>query len=61
MFGGIGVQRAAGTVTFSAMPPQISEPITRSPGLKAVTPDPTASTTPATSPPGANGLGGLNW
>src|SRR5262249_45935908 len=35
--------------------------MTRSPGLNAVTPAPTFSTTPANSPPGENGKGGLVW
>src|SRR5262245_2416553 len=35
--------------------------MTRSPGLNAVTPAPTLSTTPANSPPGENGNGGLVW
>ena len=61
MLAGIGMQRTASTASFSAMPPAMVEPMTRSPGLKPVTPAPTASTTPATSPPGANGRSGLNW
>ena len=59
--GGIGMQRLASTTIFSAMPPQPDEPITRSPGFTAVTPSPTLSTSPATSPPGLKGRGGLNW
>ena len=55
------MQRAASTASFSDMPPEMVEPITRSPTLMPVTPSPTASTTPATSPPGANGRSGLNW
>src|SRR3954465_4699847 len=35
--------------------------MTRSPGLKAVTPGPTSFTMPASSLPGENGSGGLNW
>src|SRR5437660_10556215 len=35
--------------------------MTRSPGLNAATPGPTLSTTPANSPPGENGNGGLVW
>src|SRR6266487_3717104 len=35
--------------------------MTRSPGLNAVTPGPTLSTTPENSPPGENGNGGLVW
>ena len=35
--------------------------ITRSPGLHAVTPSPTAFTTPASSLPGEKGSGGFNW
>ena len=58
---GIGSTRAACTATFSAKPPQPSEPMTRWPGFKCVMPTPTLSITPATSPPGANGRSGLNW
>ena len=35
--------------------------MTRSPGLNAVTPSPTSFTMPASSLPGENGSGGLNW
>src|SRR5216683_7039323 len=35
--------------------------MTRSPGAKSVTLGPTLSTTPANSPPGENGNGGLVW
>src|ERR1041384_7088918 len=35
--------------------------MTLSPGLNAVTPEPTSLTTPASSLPGENGSGGLNW
>src|SRR5262249_53680299 len=35
--------------------------MTRSPGLNSVTSGPTRSTTPANSPPGENGNGGLVW
>src|SRR5438094_10348672 len=35
--------------------------MTRSPGWNSVTPAPTLSTTPANSPPGENGNGGLVW
>ncbi len=61
MLSGMAMQRSASSTSFSAMPPDIDEPITRFPGLKFVTPAPTASTTPATSPPGANGRSGLYW
>ena len=57
----MAMQRSASSTSFSAMPPEMDEPMTRSPGLNCVTPGPTASTTPATSPPGAKGRGGLNW
>ena len=61
MASGMGMQRFASTTIFCAMPPQPEEPITRSPTFTAVTPSPTLSTTPATSPPGAKGRSGLNW
>src|SRR5204862_2563233 len=35
--------------------------MTRSPGRTLVTPAPTSFTTPASSLPGENGSGGLNW
>src|SRR5436305_10362399 len=35
--------------------------MTRSPGWNSVTPAPTLSTTPANSPPGEKGNGGLVW
>jgi hypothetical protein len=35
--------------------------MTRSPGANSSTPGPTLSTTPANSPPGENGNGGLVW
>src|SRR5256885_13491176 len=35
--------------------------MTLPPGLKAATPAPTSFTTPASSLPGENGSGGLNW
>src|SRR6478735_6400881 len=35
--------------------------MTLSPGLKPLTPAPTSFTTPASSLPGENGSGGLNW
>ena len=38
---------------------QTKPPFPFSPGLNAVTPAPTLSTTPANSPPGENGNGGL--
>ena len=34
MLAGMGMQRAAGTMSFSAMPPQPTEPITRSPAFR---------------------------
>ena len=61
MESGIGMQRPAASAIFSAMPPQPVEPITRSPTFRVVTPGPTLSITPATSPPGAKGRAGLNW
>jgi serine/threonine protein kinase len=56
---GIGVQRPASATTCSAKAPQVVIADTRSPGLNAVTPGPTASTTPAASLPGAKGKGGF--
>src|SRR2546430_17223254 len=35
--------------------------MTRSPGFHTLTPEPTSFTTPASSLPGENGSGGLNW
>src|SRR6266481_7122475 len=58
---GIAIVRLASTASSSANPPQPVEPITRSPTLRRSTPSPSAVTTPATSPPGANGSGGRNW
>jgi hypothetical protein len=58
---GMGMQRASVRAIFSAMPPQPAWPITRSPTATLVTPALTASTTPATSPPGEKGRSGLNW
>src|SRR5690348_7413007 len=60
-FWGIGMQRPASASASSAKPPVPMEAITLSPGFGALTPSPTALTTPAISPPGANGSGGLNW
>jgi hypothetical protein len=61
MASGIGVMRPACALTFSAKPPQPTEAVTRWPAFKCVTPGPTLSMIPATSPPGANGRSGLNW
>jgi hypothetical protein len=56
---GLSAKRLAGAVTHSAnvcpTPPAIS-PNTASPGLKSVTPSPTASTTPEQSLPGIIGM-----
>ena len=49
------------TLTCSAKPPQMVSAMAASPTLKRVTPSPTASTSPADSPPGENGGVGLNW
>lgn len=57
---GTFTRRAASTAISSAKPPQIEKPITLSPGATPVTPSPTSRTTPATSPPGEKGRGGLN-
>ncbi len=61
MLSGMRMQRPSATFTFSAMPPQPTEPITRSPTFSVSTPSPNADTTPPTSPPGAKGRSGLNW
>ena len=57
----LGSPIAASTATFSASPPQPGDASTRSPTASASTPSPTALTVPATSAPGENGSGGLNW
>ena len=58
---GIGISRAASATTASRMPPEPVLPSTRSPAVSPSTPSPTALTTPAISPPGEKGRGGLNW
>src|SRR3954454_23222910 len=58
---GTGITDAAGAATFSAKPPHPGLAMTRSPTATSVTPGPSALTTPATSAPGENGSGGLNW
>src|SRR5207247_7938684 len=47
--------------TSSANAPYVVNAITRAQGLKLLTSDPTSFTTPASSLPGENGSGGLNW
>ncbi|MNN49357.1 hypothetical protein D3C81_1638770 [compost metagenome] len=59
--GGIGRTLYPGTATCSAKLPQPVKPMTRSPTLRWLTFSPTALTTPAASPPGEKGKGGLNW
>ena len=54
-------RRLAGRATFSAMPPQPVLARMRSPTFTLVTPSPTASMTPDSSPPGAKGRGGRAW
>jgi hypothetical protein len=49
------------TASFCAKPPTPVNAITRSPSASSVTPGPTSLTTPAISPPGENGSGGLIW
>jgi len=58
---GIGMIVAASATSSSAYPPQPTIAITRSPTRAFVTPAPTSTISPATSPPGVNGNGGLNW
>src|SRR2546422_10684545 len=58
---GIGRRRDTSVFTSSANAPYVVNAITRSPGLKLLTSDPTSFTTPASSLPGENGSGGLNW
>ncbi len=52
---------ASGATICSANAPIMSVVATRSPGATLVTAVPTASTTPAASPPGMNGGSALNW
>ena len=58
---GIRTTRSREMTTSSANPFHPHMPITRSPPEKSVTSAPTSMTSPATSPPGAKGNGGLNW
>ncbi|MCY1284294.1 hypothetical protein D9M69_356210 [compost metagenome] len=58
---GIGITLSPATATCSAKAPQPVSAMTRSPGLTWATFSPTATTTPAASPPGEKGNGGLNW
>src|SRR5437773_8711045 len=58
---GIGRGRDTSLCPSSANAPYVVNAITRSPGLKLLTSDPTSFTTPASSLPGENGSGGLNW
>src|SRR5580765_7253019 len=58
---GSGSSRLASVFTSSAKAPYVVKAMTLSPALKAVTPDPPSFTTPASSLPGENGRGGLNW
>ena len=60
MVAGMGMVRSASTTISSANPPQVLNAMTRSPGLTRVTLSPISLTTPATSPPGENGISGLN-
>jgi len=53
--------RAASVFTSSAKAPCPVKAMTLSPGLNPVTPSPTSLMTPASSLPGENGSGGLNW
>ena len=60
MLGGIGSALLPATATCSAKLPQPVSAMTRSPTLRWLTFSPTAAITPAASPPGENGNGGLN-
>src|SRR5918994_1299882 len=55
--GGFAATFPTGTTANSANEPDEEYPITSSPGANPVTPEPTASTTPATSPPRTRALG----
>src|SRR6185503_1875782 len=61
IFSGSGRSREASVLTSSAKAPYVVNAITLSPGRNAFTPAPTSFTTPASSLPGENGSGGLNW
>src|ERR1700733_3361277 len=58
---GILTMAFAGKAIFSRAPLWPQEAMTRSPGLRSLTPLPTLSITPATSAAGENGNGGLIW
>src|SRR6266850_95543 len=61
IFSGSGSSRTASVFTSSAKAPYVVNAMTRSPWRTFVTPAPTSFTTPASSLPGENGSGGLNW
>src|SRR3954454_20303731 len=61
IFSGSGMRRNASVFASSANAPCPVKAITLSPGLKPATPLPISFTTPASSLPGENGSGGLNW
>jgi len=50
----------AGITSSSTSPPKPGTAISRSPTDQPSTPSPTSITSPAISPPGANGRGGLS-
>src|SRR4029079_13487080 len=58
---GSGSSRAASVFTSCANAPYVLNAMTLSPGFACFTPSPTSLTTPASSLPGENGSGGLNW
>src|SRR5260221_3254105 len=58
---GILTMEFAGSAIFPRGPLWPDCPATRSPTFRPVTPEPTLSTTPATSAAGENGNGGLIW
>src|SRR5664280_390315 len=61
MASGTVTRDTAGTTTWPAKPPNPQNTRTRSPTARSVTPGPRAVTTPATSLPETNGVGGLSW
>src|SRR6266404_5694024 len=58
---GILTMEFAGSAIFSRAPLWPDDATTRSPAFRPATPEPTLSTTPATSAAGENGNGGLIW
>ena len=61
MSSAIAMTCAGVAISCSRIAPLPIIAMTRSPTASPATPSPTASMTPAASPPGENGSGGLNW